>query len=81
MRATPATRLFQGTPVRGVNIDLDVDEEGIGGEGETYLLGTLLNEFFAQYVSLNAFCRLTLNGTKFGEIHQWPSRMGDRVLL
>jgi type VI secretion system protein ImpG len=81
VKAAPATRLFQGTPIRGLNIDIDVDEESLGGEGETYLLGTVLNELFAQYVSLNAFCRLTLNGTKFGEIHQWPSRMGDRILL
>ncbi len=81
VRAAPATRLFQGTPVRGLSVEIDVDEEGLGGEGETYLLGTLLNEFFAQYVSLNAFCRLTVNGTKFGEIHQWPPRMGDRILL
>jgi type VI secretion system protein ImpG len=81
VRSMPATRLFQGTPVRGLHVDLDVDEEGLGGEGETYLLGSVLNEFFAQYVSLNAFCRLTVNGTKFGEIYQWPSRMGDRILL
>jgi len=81
VKATPATRLFQGTPVRGLHVDMEVDEEGVGGEGEAYLLGTLLNEFFAQYVSLNAFSRLTVHGTTFGEIHQWPSRMGDRILL
>jgi len=81
VKSTPAMRLFQGTPIRGLHVEIDVDEEGLGGEGETYLLGTVLSEFFAQYVSLNAFCRLTLNGTKYGEIYQWPSRMGDRILL
>jgi len=79
--SAPSTRLLQGSPVRGVAVELDLDEDNFGGEGEAYLFGTLLNEFFAEYVTLNAFCRLTVKGLKYGEIHQWSTRVGERITL
>jgi type VI secretion system protein ImpG len=79
--ATPSTRLDRGAPVRGLSIELEVDEENFAGEGEAYLFGSILNEFFSQYASLNAFTRLTLKGLKFGEIHTWPIRLGERIIL
>jgi type VI secretion system protein ImpG len=79
--AVPATRLAEGYPVRGLSVEVDLDEDNFGGEGEAYLFGALLDEFLSQYVSLNAFCRLTVKGVKYGEIHAWPSRTGDRIIL
>jgi type VI secretion system protein ImpG len=81
LRAEPSTRLDRGAPIRGLSIEAEVDEENFAGEGEVYLFGSVLNEFFSQYVSLNAFSRLTLKGLKFGEIHTWPIRLGQRILL
>jgi type VI secretion system protein ImpG len=81
LSASPCTRLEQGAPIRGLAIELEVDEENFAGEGEAYLFGSILNEFFSQYASLNAFSRLTLKGLKFGEIHTWPIRLGDRIIL
>jgi type VI secretion system protein ImpG len=79
--AAPATRLLEGHPIRGLSLELDLDEENFGSEGEAYLFGAILDEFFSQYVSLNAFCRLTVKGLKYGEIHAWPTRTGDRIIL
>lgn len=79
--SAPATRLLEGSPIRGLSIGVDLDEDNFGGEGEAYLFGSVLNEFFAQYVTLNAFCRLTVKGLKYGEIHQWPTRIGERIIL
>jgi type VI secretion system protein ImpG len=79
--SAPATRLLEGSPIRGILIGVDLDEDNFGGEGEAYLFGSVLNEFFAQYVTLNAFCRLTVKGLKYGEIHQWPTRIGERIIL
>lgn len=79
--ATPSTRLLEGFPVRGLTVEVDLDEENFGGEGEAYLFGAILDEFFSQYVSLNAFCRLRVKGLKYGEIHDWPTRTGDRIIL
>ena len=79
--ATPATRLVDGHPVRGLSVEVDLDEENFGSEGEAYLFGAILDEFFAQYISLNAFLRLVVKGIKFGEIHAWPTRIGERIIL
>ncbi|MEZ5991258.1 MAG: type VI secretion system baseplate subunit TssF [Planctomycetota bacterium] len=77
----PTSILVEGTPVRGLDVELTIDEELLGGEGETYLFGSVLNEFFAQYVSLNSFSRLTLKGAKRGEVFEWPARIGKRAIL
>ncbi|MBZ0134872.1 MAG: type VI secretion system baseplate subunit TssF [Planctomycetes bacterium] len=81
VKGDPASRLVEGTPVRGLNIEMLLDEELLGGEGETFLFGSVLNEFFAQYVSLNSFSRLTIKGAKRGEVWQWPARIGKRAIL
>jgi type VI secretion system protein ImpG len=77
----PSSVLVDGVPVRGLDIELTVDEELLGGEGEAFFLGSVLNEFFAQYVSLNSFSRLALKGAKRGEVWQWPARIGKRAIL
>lgn len=79
--SAPATRMVEGAPIRGVAVTVEMDEDNVGGEGEAFLFGTLLNEFFAQYVTLNAFSRLTLKALKRGEIYQWPARIGQRIIL
>jgi type VI secretion system protein ImpG len=79
--AKAASRLLDGFPVRGLEVDLTLDEELIGGEGELYLFASVLNEFFAQYVTLNSYSRLKVTGARQGEIFQWPARIGKRVIL
>lgn len=79
--SAPATRLVDGAPVRGISVELDVNEDNLGSEGEAYLFGTLLNEFFSQYVTLNAFSRLTMKAVKRGEVYTWPARIGQRIIL
>lgn len=81
VRAEPATRMLEGAPVRGISIYIELEEDNFGGEGEIYLFSAMLNEFFALYVTLNSFSQLTVKGLKFGEIHQWPSRIGTRNIL
>ena len=79
--AKPVTKMLQGCPVRGIAMELECEEDNFGGEGELYFFGTVLNEFLAQYVSLNSFCRLSVKGVKYGEIHTWQTRIGERPLL
>ncbi len=79
--ARPGVRLVQGAPVRGLEVEIEVDEDGLGGEGEAWLFGSVLSEFLGQYVSLNAFSRLTLKGVKYGEVHTWPAKSGKRIIL
>lgn len=79
--AQPATCMFEGAPIRGLDIALELDEELLGGEGEMYLFASILNELFAQAVSMNSYSRLTVRGTKFGGTYEWPARLGNRTVL
>jgi type VI secretion system protein ImpG len=81
VRATPATRLLDGVPVRGLGITLEVREDALGGTGEAYLLGCILDSFVGQYAGLNTFTVLSLLAQPSGEVHTWPARLGRRPLL
>jgi type VI secretion system protein ImpG len=77
----PALHLFRGDPVRGIAVEIELNEEGFSGEGDMFLFGSLLNEFFSLYVSLNSFSKLTVRGAKFAEVYTWPPKAGGRITL
>jgi type VI secretion system protein ImpG len=81
VEAKPTLRLFRGEPVRGMAVTVEVSEDGFSGEGDIYLFGTLLHEFFSLYASLNSFTQLTVRGTKYGEVYTWPPKAGGRITL
>ena len=65
---------------RGLEITVTVDESAFEGSG-VFLLGMVLEQFFAQYVSLNSFTETVLKTSDRGEIMRWPTRLGQRHLL
>ena len=77
----PTLHLFRGDPVRGIAVEIELNEEGFSGEGDMYLFGSLLNEFLSLYVSLNSFSKLTVRGAKFAEVYTWPPKAGGRITL
>lgn len=62
---------------RGLEITITVDELAFEGSG-VFLLGMVLEQFFAQYVSLNSFTETVLKTSDRGEIMRWPTRIGQR---
>lgn len=62
---------------RGVALDLEVDELPFAGVSP-WLLGAVLEQFFARHVSLNAFTEFALRSTQRGPIAQWRARIGRR---
>jgi type VI secretion system protein ImpG len=46
-----------------------------------FILGAVLDEFFARYVSLNSFTETVVNSLDRGEVARWPARMGRRTAL
>lgn len=62
---------------RGLEISVLFDEAAFEGGGY-FLLGTLLEQFFSRYVSINAFVETVIKTTDRGEIARWPVRMGCR---
>jgi type VI secretion system protein ImpG len=68
-------RIFNGLPVRGAQIRLVLDERAFICEGAMYLFGSVLNEFFALYATVNSFHQLIIEEAS-GEEYRWPARLG-----
>ncbi|PWI34098.1 type VI secretion system baseplate subunit TssF [Vibrio albus] len=62
---------------RGQEIHLTFDEDVFAGSG-VFLLGAVLDRFFARYVSINSFTQTVIHTSERGEIMRWPLRTGMR---
>jgi type VI secretion system protein ImpG len=65
---------------RGLQMEVVFDESAFEGSG-VILLGAVLEQFFARYVSINAFTETLITTTERGEIKRWPVRVGRRRLI
>lgn len=65
---------------RGLSLTVTCDETAFEGSG-VILLGTVLEQFFARYVSINSFTQTILNSKDRGLIKQWPPRIGRRPTI
>jgi len=65
---------------RGLEIAITFDETAFAGQG-VFILGAVLEQFFAKYVSLNSFTETVICTKQRGEIIRWPTRMGIRQIL
>ncbi len=67
------------TYARGLEIGVDCDEAAFEGTG-TFLLGAVLERFFARYCSINSFTETALRSDR-GELMRWPATIGRRPVL
>jgi type VI secretion system protein ImpG len=65
---------------RGIEIIVTIDERAFEGTG-AFLLGAILDRFFAEYSSFNHFTQTVIRSAERGEIMRWPPRMGTRKAL
>jgi type VI secretion system protein ImpG len=65
---------------RGLEVTLTIDETPFGGAGGI-LLASVLDRFFAKYVSINAFTETVLRNPERGEVMRWPMQIGQRPVL
>ena len=68
------------TFARGLEITLVFDEAAFEGQG-VFVLGAVLEQFFAKYVSLNSFTETVITTQQRKEIMRWPAQMGRRQIL
>ncbi|MBI5017334.1 MAG: type VI secretion system baseplate subunit TssF [Deltaproteobacteria bacterium] len=84
VRPRPVNRRIPTTgPIafgRGIEVTLTLDDSAFGGGGG-FLLGSVLEQFFARYVSMNSFTETVVRTVDRGEIVRWPARTGRRLLL
>ena len=68
------------TFARGLEITLLLDESAFEGQG-VFVLGAVMDEFFARYVSLNSFTETVLTTIQRKEVMRWPARIGKRQII
>ncbi len=79
--ATPARRILDGALVRGARLDLELDERGFASRGDAFLFGAVLDELFAQHVTLNSFSELGVTLQPSQAKMAWTARSGHRALV
>jgi type VI secretion system protein ImpG len=87
IRSSTCTGITRALPVpgpttfgRGLEITLMADEGAFEGAG-VFLLGAVLERFFAKYVALNSFTETVLRTVQRGEIMRWRARAGLRQII
>jgi type VI secretion system protein ImpG len=84
VRAQPVTRRLPAPgPItfgRGLHIAVHVDEVAFEA-GSAFLLGAVLERFFARHVSVNSFAETSLRSATRGEVMRWLPRWGERPIL
>lgn len=65
---------------RGMEVTLLCDEEAFAGTG-VFLLGAVLERFFAKYASINSFTETVLRTQQRGEVMRWAISAGRRSIL
>jgi type VI secretion system protein ImpG len=73
----PLPRQSRLSIVRGIEIELTLDERAFHG-ASLFAFASVLEQFFARYVSINSFANTVLRTVQRGEVHRWPSRIGRR---
>lgn len=62
---------------RGLELKITCDEPAFEGSG-VILLGAVLEQFLARYVSINSFTETVIAAADRGDIMRWPARIGIR---
>jgi type VI secretion system protein ImpG len=65
---------------RGLQITIVVDD-AVFDSGTAYLLGAVLDRFFARHVSINSFTETVVRSERLGEISRWIPQWGTRPTL
>ena len=65
---------------RGLDVELEFDEEQYAGSG-VFLLASVLERFFGLYSALNSYSRLTARTRRRGVLKRWPARIGEQRVL
>lgn len=65
---------------RGLEIMVTFDEKAFEGSG-IFVLGAVLDRFFAEYIGINNIVQTVIASTERGVIMRWPVRLGRREQL
>lgn len=70
-------RLIRGMVIRGEKITISLSKDAFASRGDVVVFGSVIDEFFSRYSSINHYTRLMVNETISGESFSWPPRIGN----
>jgi len=74
-------RLVMGYLMRGQEIVLKAHSDHFASDGDLFIFGSVLENFFGCYASINSFTNFRIEEVLKGDIYKWPARIGDRPLI
>lgn len=84
LSSRPVTRTIRRAggfhAARGTEITVTLDERAFEGSG-VFLIGAVLDRFFAEYASVNSFTQLVIRTDQRALLKTWPPRTGQGPLL
>ncbi|NND91260.1 MAG: type VI secretion system baseplate subunit TssF [Granulosicoccus sp.] len=84
VRTAPAVRQMKFRShievARGMQVSVRIDEAAFEGSG-AYVLGSVLEQFFARHATVNSFTETVLESVQRNEIQRWPVSIGQRSTL
>jgi type VI secretion system protein ImpG len=79
--ARPVEALVQGTPIRGTEVRLTIDQGKFDSRGDLFLFIEVINEFLTLYAGLNSYVRLIVQLEPTGEEYRCPIAHGRKPPL
>jgi type VI secretion system protein ImpG len=73
-------RLIRGMVIRGEKITISLSRDAFASRGDVVVFGSVIDEFFSRYSSINSYTRLIINETISGESFSWTPRIGNQNL-
>jgi type VI secretion system protein ImpG len=67
----PKESVYRGAVIRGAEVTIEVQDGHFADEGDLYLFGAVMSEFFSLYATINSFVHLTLISMPSGKSYQW----------
>ncbi len=76
------SKVINQSLIRGIEFHIEVDpKEYEQGEGEIHLMGTVINSFLSQYVTINSYIFLKITETGTGKEYSWQPITGEMQII
>ncbi|MBB3213267.1 type VI secretion system protein ImpG [Herbaspirillum sp. Sphag1AN] len=77
VRHRPLQKIVKGGLLRGVEIEVSLNDKPFAGTGDITLFGEMLNRFLSLYATLNLYTRLVIVVQPGGSRMCWPETKGE----
>lgn len=81
IRVSPLNRVYRGALLRGMDIQLDINEKNYISRADAYMFGTVLHHFFTMYATINTFVQTSSLMSPSKSELTWDPLLGENFLI